>query len=89
MSTMDDGGPAFPTTESAESVNHPGHREVYASAGMSLRDYFAGQALAGLMAKHGMFYYGWTDGDPNARAEEQAYKMADAMLAVRATKATP
>jgi len=37
-----DGGPAFPV---------PGDAEAYApnQFGMSLRDYFAGQALAGLM----------------------------------------
>ena len=49
-------------------------------SGMRLRDYFAGQALAGLLA--------WSpDGselqyDPDTAAEK-AYEMADAMLAER------
>ena len=48
----------------------------YGNLGMSLRDYFAGQALAGLLAC------------PNTSGGEQAfslnaYKYADAMLAER------
>lgn len=43
MSKRDDGGPAFPS----------GHGEL-GLEGMSLRDWFAGQALAGIMAQsHG------------------------------------
>lgn len=43
MTERNDGGPAFPL--------HPGVLpEWTASAGMSLRDWFAGQVLSGLMA---------------------------------------
>lgn len=49
--------------------------------GMTLRDYFAGQALAGLCSQHdatGM--WSWLPND----AVVVAYKIADAMLAERA-----
>jgi len=47
-----------------------------ATGGMSLRDWFAGQALA--WAGHD----NWTSSDPRLLAE-RAYQMADAMLAAR------
>jgi hypothetical protein len=46
--------------------------------GMTLRDWFAGQALAGLMADPGTF------DTPHKRLAESCYGMADAMLAARA-----
>lgn len=63
MSQTNDGGPAFPG-------------ENWGSKGMSLRDYFAGQALAGLLACPR------TNGGEKAFALH-AYKYADAMLAER------
>lgn len=42
---IDDGGPAFP--------NNDAHGCAF--SGMTLRDYFAGQALAGLCANSGLF----------------------------------
>lgn len=45
MSTIDDGGPAFPFDEKESTGAH-----YYSHAGMSLRDWFAGQALAGEIA---------------------------------------
>ena len=45
---MNDGGPAFPTHDSEPFGDF--QRDVYASPGMSLRDYLAGQALVGLMS---------------------------------------
>lgn len=67
-----DGGMAFPTVFPAEHYG-TGYR------GMTLRDYFAGQALAGALA------------DPNfnmppAQLAELAYMEADAMLAARERK---
>ena len=45
---------------------------------MSLRDYFAGQALAGIVARGA-----W---DPRSDAAESAYEYADAMLKAREVK---
>jgi len=45
MDKQDDGGPAFPHTQ--EYIDGDGVRQL-AWGGMSLRDYFAGQALAGM-----------------------------------------
>ena len=76
--TKNDGGPAFPVE--ADYPHEPG------SYGMSLRDYFAGQALAGMCAatmsraerediadgtRGGKYYY------------KAAYVLADAMIAER------
>lgn len=75
MSQIDNGGPAFP------------HLDLYAGAGnsqptptqyngMSLRDYFAGQALAGYLAH--------PDSEINMTfVAKWAYQYADAMLAER------
>lgn len=71
MSAQNDGGPAFPSP----SVQHQSLR------GMSLRDWFAGQALAGSLANPGvMSAIDWAT---------QAYELADAMLAARAQKGKP
>lgn len=41
---FDDGGSAFPTAQSPENPNLPGHRDVYAQSGMTLRQYYAAHA---------------------------------------------
>lgn len=63
-----DGGPAFP----------PFHDPKNHESGMTLRDWFAGQALAGISADS-------QDGFSLSPEEEAAwaYQRADAMLAVR------
>lgn len=62
---VNNGGPAFPVELRAS------HAE-----GMSLRDWFAGQALAGLLAA--------SDADhPTWAITDYAYRVADAMLAAR------
>ena len=70
MAKADD-WPAFPLV-THEMPNGAGIE--WGSSGMSLRDYFAGQALAGLAAR------GCWNGED---AAEKAYEMADAMLATR------
>jgi hypothetical protein len=71
-----DGGPAFPSEQG--STPEGTWNQTY-SAGMSLRDYFAGQALAGLVsAIPGPGCASW---DYYSGA---AYHIADAMLAERA-----
>lgn len=75
MSTKpDNGGPAFP---GEQHETRDGSWNQTFEAGMSLRDWFAGQALAGLNAS------GPHDCGPKGVAHD-AYAMADAMLAERA-----
>ncbi len=65
-----DGGPAFP-----RPLGEGGGEWNDGQEGMSLRDYFAGHALAGLVG-----------GLVRAKADdlaEQAYELADALLAHR------
>ena len=72
--TKDDGGPAFPNVvDLLPSVTGIGSKACW--VGMSLRDYFAGQALVGIC--------GWEGLDDDVKPVE-AYKMADRMLAERA-----
>jgi hypothetical protein len=66
--SVDDGGPAFPTLNGLKYND-----------GMSLRDYFAGQALAGIWASP------HTTGSTDDIAK-LAYKSADAMLEARTLK---
>ena len=72
---MNDGGQAFPI---------PGGEGNYADTGMTLRDWFAGQ-VAAAMAGHttvtdskGVMHMWGAD-----KSADHAYKVADALLAVR------
>ena len=65
-----DGGPAFPV---AFRMND---KQVILEDGISVRDYFAGKALAGLLAS------GEDSIDAETNAHD-AYIIADAMLAAR------
>ena len=69
MNIKQDGGPAFPVKN--EATNN------YAYAGLSIRDWFAGQALVGLIS-----------GRPDSDCDEigyamDSYRFADAMLKAR------
>lgn len=67
QSSYSDGGPAFP--------NNDAHGCAY--AGMTLRDWFAGQALAGLLGNSNY-------GPPNSKEDaNMTYLIADAMLKAR------
>jgi hypothetical protein len=68
MSGVKDGGPAYPVI-CEEWPNQPG---------MTLRDWFAGQALAGLLASGGKYSKGF-----ECKGAEECYAQADAMLAER------
>ena len=64
--SVPDGGPAFPLASP---------HGLFTNGGMSLRDYFAGQALSGIMS-----------GSSRTNFEivsKEAYKLADHMLARR------
>lgn len=72
---IDDGGPAFPRSGSNWDEGTTTRKYGPAVRGMSLRDWFAGQALAGFVAAN------W-----EARTSDLAtwsYETADAMLAER------
>lgn len=75
MNIPNDGGPAFArpgfTSEQTESQE-----------GMSLRDWFAGMALQGLLASNGRMSD--ESANPQKIVALAAYKCADAMLAERA-----
>lgn len=72
---INDGGPAYPSGKSEKrgfENSHPLHE------GMSLRDWFAGQALASMTTAPD-----YSKGPCNAAMAERAYVIADAMLAAR------
>lgn len=68
VSKKSDGGPAFP--QSGETF--------IGQEGMTLRDWFAGQALAGLLSPEAYTSQGWT-----IAVARDAYEIADAMIAAR------
>lgn len=78
-----DGGPAFPVAEDHRTAD-----QFPWTQGMSLRDYFAGQALGALIN------YVYLDAgyefdedmkleDPHAEISRRAYAIADALIAAR------
>lgn len=77
---IDDGGPAFPT----EPNTQPG---FYLHHGMSLRDYFAGQALPAVISATSAGQHRPTARDSDTSISfaiaRDAYLVADAMLAAR------
>ena len=73
----DDGGPAFPQTVEGWNGHMSGKQP-----GMTLRDYFAGRALAGLLAHHGRSVFN-TDAENSRIVSACAFILADAMLAAR------
>ena len=72
-----DGGAAFPTME-FERVGEYVHSDIV-HPGMSLRDWFAGQALAGLSANP-------TYDIPVETAAKWSWEQADAMIKAREAK---
>ena len=78
MSQIDDGGPAFPRTVTIDD-GIDSYREIKRD-GMSLRDWFAGQALQGMVHR---FDHPHKSRELMAR---DCYSIADAMLAARLTE---
>ena len=74
MSAYDDGGSAFPKAHTVADANHA-HFKV-GQQGMSLRDYFAAQAMNGIIA----------EANPSNATDwvaVESYAIADAMLSAR------
>lgn len=76
--SIDDGGPAFPMPPHMGVLGHL----ISGANGMSLRDWFAGQALAGM---HGSLVNSseWPDANAANFMAKKAYESADAMIAER------
>ena len=75
MSAINDGGPAFPFV-SWQSPN--GMVSTAHTNGMTLRDWFAGQAMAGTV--------NFPEAPSFVDAAKHAYNMADAMMKAREAK---
>lgn len=82
MKDEKDGGPAFPRSDFHSDT----HFTASAQDGMSLRDWFAGQALSGLCAKYGRHPRQNYCEEEDLAMAATAYAIADGMLAVRARK---
>jgi hypothetical protein len=85
MSKKPSGGPAFPCLDDCEYES--GHALYLSAEGMSLRDWFAGQAAEAFVS---LYAYGSTDSQPQtnpascaAEVARLSYQLADAMLAER------
>jgi len=93
--TIDDDEPSFPTVEKVFNINTAKgfeHCVIDATQGMTLHDYFAGQAMAGMLAsENGCSLPAWPDdstlesravpGAYKQLAVQDAYAWADAMIA--------
>ena len=75
MTDRHDGGSAFPVKGRGAF-----DLELVQAEGMSLRDWFAGQALAGLLRDN---HTGCANFDRQDQLSRLAYQIADAMLAAR------
>lgn len=90
MSAAENGGPAFPRTGVLMQDEQTGRRVIrLASDGMTLRDYFAAEALPEAIARElgplGSYQH-FCDGSADIMANA-AYMVADAMLRARERQA--
>ena len=77
------GGPAYPNITTGPKYTERGTpygEQIYSVGGMTLRDYFAGQALAGIMQYDST---GLTVDGVVLLNAKNAYRLADAMIAER------
>jgi hypothetical protein len=79
VASIDQGGSAFPNTE----VYSDGCGMRQGTDGMTLRDYFAAKALAGILASGLDHIDGGGDNSDWRRFSALAYRYADAMIAAR------
>lgn len=80
MDKIKDGGPAFPMPG---MTGLPNGEFVYGDHGMTLRDYFAAKAMQGYLASMSPHT---EPAEFASRIAEDAYTIADAMLAAREGK---
>ena len=86
MSEIKDGGPAFPVEIDERIRNQSIGSGIYCSKyhnGMTLRDWFAGMALQGMLANHYKEGFGQTNELDYSRS---SYVLADAMIRCREYK---
>lgn len=87
MNEINDGGPAFPSGETVTEMRADGSTYTYSAAsGMTLRDYFASNALPALIDAQKFDRFDLTVGESRNivdRAAFRAYAFADAMLRAR------
>lgn len=81
MSAQYDGGPAFPVDSQMLSPDST-KADIKKAQGMSLRDWFAGMALQGLLGCQSSGYE-YSEDFKYTAATKEAYGFADAMLAAR------
>jgi hypothetical protein len=87
MAGVNDGGPAFPEKRAskymASGPNGLPHPIFETVGGMSLRDWFAGQALSGLMVMVAEQQHDLPAPGGAVGMAAEAYRLADAMLSAR------
>lgn len=86
MNTPNDGGPAFPQPN--HIVEHDSQGRVEArnwmqDSGMTLRDWFAGMALQGLLSANPQCPDAVSEENVDSVIAREAYRSADAMIAER------
>jgi hypothetical protein len=88
--TTSDGGPAFPNSKGTRQIIASSHESDRAleivATGLSIRDWFAGYALQGMLASDELCEILDGEQDYDARpiaAARRAYQYADAMLKAR------
>ncbi len=82
MTNINDGGSAFPGMQHGINPLN-GMPYSYEAPGMTLRDWFAGQAMAAIINKIPAYVGGRQDQHTNETVARGAYNYADAMLAIR------
>lgn len=87
---MKDGGSAFPVIFEAKSDETEGVRyyDLRGETGMSLRDYFAAQAMQGIVSSP-MYLSQNRSVFDRSYVAEQAYQVADAMMKARLKEKLP
>ena len=86
MAEIKDGGPAYPAHDYiVGDLQRDGFQKLGQTRGMSLRDYFAGQALAGIAARMDNAAFADIRNEVRGGLHEArvAYQLADALIKVR------